>query len=167
MLRALWIVPLLVTVAWAKLPSASEVLKTDLIKKAKIRWVRVEKGAPLTIEIYAGEALRTNPDWQPGPVRVPYDLARNSNLERLLRAAHLGPPNRKPPKKGERTLELLVEGDKSWEVVGHWTRPARSWKKQLGEIYNALEPLCDVLADTFQPVKADAEKTHDLKLEEK
>jgi hypothetical protein len=152
------------TLAWAKLPSAGEVLKGDQLKKAKIRWVRQEVGAPVTIEIYAGEAFRTNPDWNAQPVKVPYDLKKNSDLEKLLRAAHLGSTTQKTPQKGERSLELWLEGDKSWEVVGRWTRPAKSWRKQLPAIWDHLEPLCDVLAEIFQPVKKDAAKTGDLKL---
>jgi hypothetical protein len=167
MLRTISILSLLSTLAWAKLPSASEVLKGDELKRAKIRWVRQETGAPVTIEVFAGEAFRSNPNWQPVPIKVPYDLKKNASLEKALRTAHLGPPNKKPAGRGDRTLELLVQGDKSWEVVGHWTRPARSWKKQLAGIYEELEPLCDVLADVFQPVKKDAAKTGDLKLPEK
>src|SRR5262249_38702477 len=123
MLKALSILPLLSALAWAKLPSASEVLKGDQLKRAKVRWIRQETGAPVTIEVYAGEALRSNPNWQPVPIKVPYDLKRNADLEKVLRTANLGPPNRKTAKKGERTLELLIEGDKTWDVVGQWTRP--------------------------------------------
>jgi hypothetical protein len=114
--------------------------------------------------VFAGEAFRANPDWNPQPVKLPYDLKRNAGLRKMLRNAHLGSTTTKPPRRGERSLELLVEGDKGWEVVGRWTRPARSWRKQLPAIYEELEPLCDVLSDVFQPVAKDAAKTGNLKL---
>lgn len=162
--RGIVAVALLSAPGWAKLPSASEVVKSDQLKRTRIRWIRQEVGSPTTVEVYAGEAFRTNPDWNGQPVKVPYDLKKNSELENAIRSAHLGSPNNKTAKKGERTLELLVEGDKNWEVVARWTRPARSWKKQLSGLYDKLEPLCDVMADVFQPVKKDAAKTGDLKL---
>jgi hypothetical protein len=156
---------LLSALAWARPPSPTEILQGDQLKRAKIRWIRYEKGAPVTVEIFAGEAFRMNPDWSPQPVKLPYDLKRNTELEKALRAAHLGPPTKKPgpaKKKGERTLQLVVEGDKTWDVAAEWTRPAKSWKKLPG-IYDQLEPLCDVLADIFQPVSKDAAKTGNLK----
>jgi hypothetical protein len=162
--RAMVAVVMLSAPAGAKLPSAGEVLKGEQLKRTRIRWVRQEAGAPTSVEIYAGEAFRINPDWNPQPVKLPYDLKKNSDLEKALRDAHLGSPNNKTAKRGERTLQLLVEGDKTWEVVASWTRPAKSWRKQLGGIYDKLEPLCDVMADVFQPVKKDAAKTGDLKL---
>jgi hypothetical protein len=163
MLKALCILPLLSMPAWARPPSPTEVLHGELLKRAKIRWVRQE-GSRITIEINAGEAYRTNPDWNPQPVKLPYDLQKNANLEKALRSANLGPPTKTTPRRGDRTLELLLEGDKTWEVVGQWTRPARSWKKKFPAIYEQLEPLCDVQSDVFQPVKKDAAKTGDLKL---
>jgi hypothetical protein len=150
--------------AWGKPPSPAELLKSDQLQRAKIRWLRQEAGVPVTIEINAGEAVRMNPDWNPQPVRLPYDLKKGAALGKALRAANLGPLSKKALRKGERTLELLVEGDKSWVVVGRWTRPARTWKKQFRELYDQLEPLCDVLSEVFQPVKKDAAKTGDLKL---
>ena len=143
MLKPMCMLALLSAPAWARLPSATELLKSDDLRRAKIRWIRQEAGAPVTVEISAGEAFRTNPDWNPQPVKLPYDLKRNADLEKALRAAKLGPTTRKPARRGERTLELLVEGDKSWQVVGHWTRSVRSWKKQLPALYGQLEPLCD------------------------
>jgi hypothetical protein len=167
MLKAISILPLLSTLAWANPPSATEVLKGDQLKRAKIRWVRQESGAPVTVEAYAGEAFRTSPDWQPVPVKVPWDLKKHATLEKALRAANLGPSDKKPAKRGDRTLEVLVESDKTWEVIGHWTRPAKSWRKQFAGIYEGLEPLCDVPADLFQPVNSDAAKAGDLKSPQK
>jgi hypothetical protein len=156
MLKVISIVPLLSTLAWANPPSATEVLRSDQLKRAKIRWVSYGTGAPVTIEINAGEAFRTDPNWVPQPVQMPYDLKRNAALEKALRAANLGRSSTKAAQQGDRTLELLVGGEKSWEVVGHWTRPAKAWQKQFARIYEQLEPLCYAQADVFQPMKRDA-----------
>jgi len=164
MLKPICMLLLLPVPARANPPSAAAVLAGEKLERAKVHWVRQEKGAPLTVEVFAGEAFRANPDWNPQPVKLPYDLKRNAGLLKMLRAARLGPTTKKPPRRGERTLELLVEGDKGWDVVGRWTRPARSWRKQLPALYDELEPLCDVLSDVFQPVAKDAAKSGNLKL---
>jgi hypothetical protein len=143
----------LLSLASAKIPPLHEVLAGDLIAKAKIRWVRLEKGAPTTVDINRGEAFRTNTDMGPDPLKLPYDLKKHAALEAAVKGGKLPGPTKASAKPGDRTLQIMAEGDKDWEVAGEWTYSKSVWKKRWPKIYGALEPLCDVMADVFQPMK--------------
>lgn len=136
----------------AALCSYEDVLKTDLVAHAKIRWSKMDAGERVTVEIDAGRAARTNPNWSPQPASLAYDLKRERELERILKWAKLPPPRSVPSSKpDDRTLEVVVEDAKQkWRSAGYWSMSVKAWQKgRLGSIFDALEPLLDAKPELF------------------
>ena len=133
--------------------SYSEVLSTDLVAHAKIRWSKMDSGERIVVEIDGGNANRVNPNWSPAPQRLAYDLGKERELERVLKWAKLPDPHKSPSTSAkDRTLEILVENKqgKGYHSVGYWSMSTKAWQKgRFGSIYDALEPLLDVNPDTF------------------
>jgi hypothetical protein len=132
--------------------SYEDVLKTDLIAHAKIRWSRMDAGQRVTVEIEGGKAFRSNPNWSPEPARLAYDLTRERELSRILKWAKLPPSRAQPSQSGlDRTLEVLVEdGKQNWRSAGYWSMSVKAWQKgRLGSIFDALEPLLDMKPELF------------------
>lgn len=136
--------------------SYQDVLRTDLVAHAKIRWSRIDAGQRVTVEIEGGKAVRTNPNWSPEPARLAYDLGRQRELSRILKWARLPPPRARPSASPrDRTLEVLVEDDRqSWRSAGFWSMSVKAWQKgRLGSIFDALDPLLDVRPELFDSRK--------------
>jgi hypothetical protein len=132
--------------------SYEDVLHTDLVAHAKIRWSKIDAGERVTVEIDAGRATRSNPNWSPKPAPLTYDLSRNRELERILKWAKLPRPRSEPSSKPrDRTLEIVVEdGKQTWRTAGYWSMSVKAWQKgRLGSIFDALEPLLDVKPELF------------------
>jgi hypothetical protein len=137
--------------------SYDDVVRTDLITHAKIRWSKLDADSRVVVEIHGGEALRTNPNWSPQPQPLAYDLGRQRDLGRSLKAARL-PAARATPSEdpGDRTLEVLIEDAKGWRSAGFWSLSVKAWQKgRLGSVYDALEPLLDVKPDLFAPARGE------------
>ena len=131
--------------------SYEEVLRTELIAHAKIRWSKMDAGERITVEIDGGEAKRTNPNWSPDPQKLAYDLAKERDLERILKWAHLPPPRKTPsPRPGDRTLEVVVEDARGWHSAGYWSMSVKAWQKgRYGSIFDALDPMLDVRPELY------------------
>jgi hypothetical protein len=132
--------------------SYDEVLRTDLIAHAKIRWSRMDTGQRIVVEVDAGTAKRTNPNWSPEPQELAYDLGKERDLERVIKWAKLPPP-RHAPSTGEkdRTLEVLVEDNKGYHSAGYWSMSVKAWQKgRFGSIFDALESLMNAKAELFE-----------------
>ena len=134
------------------LASYEDVLKTDLVAHAKIRWSKMDAGERVTVEIDAGKASRSNPNWSPRPASLAYDLKRERDLERVIKWAKLPAPRTTPSSNPrDRTLEILVEDAKqTWRSAGCWSMSVKAWQKgRVGSIFDALEPLLDVKPELF------------------
>jgi hypothetical protein len=136
---------------FALLPSYDEVLRTDLVAHAKIRWSRMDVGQRIVVEVEGGNAKRTNPNWSPEPQQLAYDLTRQRELSRILKWAKLPAARREPsPSEQDRTLEILVEDGKGWHSAGYWSMSTKAWQKgRLGSIFDALEALMDAKPELF------------------
>lgn len=132
--------------------SYDEVLRTDLVAKAKIRWSRVDAGQRIVVEIDAGTAKRTNPNWSPQPQELAYDLGQERELARVLKWARLPAPKRSPsPSPRDRTLEILVEDGKGYHSAGIWSMSVKAWQKgRFGSIFDPLEALMNAKAELFE-----------------
>jgi hypothetical protein len=137
--------------------SYDDVLRTDLVKNAKIRWSRVDAGQRIVVEIDAGTAKRTNPNWSPEPQELAYDLGQERELEKTIKWAKL-PAGRKSPSEAvnDRTLEILVEDKKGYHSVGFWSMSVKAWQKgRFGSIFDPLEALMNAKAELFEHRKGD------------
>jgi hypothetical protein len=136
--------------------SYEDVLHTDLIVHAKIRWSKLDGGNRVVVEIQGGEATRVNPNWSPDPQPLQYDLGRQRELARILKWARLPSPRGEPSERaGDRTLEVVIEDAKGWRSAGFWSMSVKAWQKgRLGSLFDALDPLLDVKPDLFAPRKA-------------
>ncbi|HXU71005.1 MAG TPA: hypothetical protein VN947_16840 [Polyangia bacterium] len=137
--------------------SYDEVLHTDLVAHAKIRWSRMDVGQRIVVEIDGGTAKRLNPNWSAKPQELAYDLKQERDLERVLKWARLPAPRRSPSQsESDRTLEILVE-DKSgsgYHSVGYWSMSVKAWQKgRLGSIFDPLETLMNAKAELFEHEK--------------
>ncbi len=137
------------------MPKLAEVLRGSLTDKARIRWSKTVEGNRVQLTISGGVAERLNPNMSPEPGRLKYDLDKNRELERLIKAAHLGASNARSPSSmdSDRTLEILAEGPTEWVVVGTWVMPGKSWKKKRPALFTMLDPLFDVQAEVFGNMK--------------
>jgi hypothetical protein len=137
--------------------SYDEVVRTDLVSHAKIRWSRMDVGQRIVVEIDAGTAKRTNPNWSPKPQELAYDLKQERELERILKWAKLPSPRRSPSEaENDRTLEILVEDKKGYHSAGFWSMSVKAWQKgRFGSIFDALETLMNAKAELFEHDKAD------------
>ena len=131
--------------------SYDEVLHTDIIVHAKIRWSKFDGGERVFVEIAGGEAKRVNPGWSPDPQPIAYDIARERDLSRSLKAARLPAASaHASDAPDDRTLEVIVEDAKGWHSAGVWSLSVKAWQKgRLGSIYDALEPLLKVQPDLY------------------
>jgi hypothetical protein len=139
--------------------SYDDVLKTDLIAHAKIRWSRLDAGERVTVEIEGGKAIRINPNWSPEPAPLAYDLKRERDLSRILKWAKLPAPRARPSENArDRTLEVMVEDAKQvWHSAGFWSMSVKAWQKgRFRSIFDALEPLLDVKPELFDSRKGDS-----------
>ncbi|HEY1585712.1 MAG TPA: hypothetical protein VGH63_08485 [Polyangia bacterium] len=132
--------------------SYDEVLRTDLIAHAKIRWSRMDVGQRIVVEIDGGVAKRTNPNWSPEPQELAYDLGKERELERVIKWAKLPSPRREPSTgEQDRTLEVLVEDKKGYHSAGYWSMSVKAWQKgRFGSIFDALESLMNAKAELFE-----------------
>jgi hypothetical protein len=137
--------------------SYDEVVRTDLVSHAKIRWSRMDVGQRIVVEIDAGTAKRTNPNWSPKPQELAYDLKQERELERILKWAKLPSPRRSASEaENDRTLEILVEDKKGYHSAGFWSMSVKAWQKgRFGSIFDALETLMNAKAELFEHDKAD------------
>jgi hypothetical protein len=136
--------------------SYDEVLRTDLVSHAKIRWSRMDVGQRIVVEVDGGTAKRLNPNWSPKPQELAYDLKQERELERILKWARLPAPRRAPSEaESDRTLEILVEGKNGYHSAGFWSMSVKAWQKgRLGSIFDALEALMNAKAELFEHDKA-------------
>ncbi len=136
--------------------SYDEVLRTDLVAHAKIRWSRMDVGNRIVVEIDGGAAKRTNPNWSPQPQELAYDLKQQRELERILKWAKLPPPRKSASEsENDRTLEVLVEDKSGYHSAGFWSMSVKAWQKgRLGSIFDALEALMNAKAELFEHDKA-------------
>jgi len=132
--------------------SYDEVLHTDLVSHAKIRWSRMDVGQRIVVEIDAGTAKRTNPNWSPDPQELAYDLGRERDLERVIKWARLPAPRKEPStSEKDRTLEILVEDKKGYHSAGYWSMSVKAWQKgRFGSIFDPLESLMNAKAELFE-----------------
>jgi hypothetical protein len=132
--------------------SYDEVLRTDLIAHAKIRWSRMDVGQRIVVELDAGTAKRSNPNWSPEPQELAYDLGKERELERVIKWAKLPAPRHEPStSEKDRTLEVLVEDKKGYHSAGYWSMSVKAWQKgRFGSIFDALESLMNAKAELFE-----------------
>ena len=139
--------------------SYDEVVRTDLVSHAKIRWSRMDSGQRIVVEIDAGTAKRTNPNWSPEPQELAYDLGQERELERVLKWAKLPAPRKSPStSEKDRTLEILVENDKGqgYHSAGYWSMSVKAWQKgRFGSIFDPLEGLMNAKAELFEHRKGE------------
>jgi len=137
--------------------SYDDVLKTDLVKSAKIRWSRMDSGQRIVVEIDAGTAKRTNPNWSPEPQELAYDLGQERELEKTLKWAKLPAPRKSASEsEKDRTLEILVEDKKGYRSIGFWSMSVKAWQKgRYGSIFDPLEALMNAKAELFEHRKGD------------
>jgi hypothetical protein len=133
------------------MPKLDEVMRGSLTDRARIRYSRLENGVRVTVTVAAGRAERVNTNMSPQPAGLKYDLDKNRELERAIKAAHLGRSNARAPSSlpQDRTLEILAEGPTDFVVVGTWVWPQKVWKKKKGDLYDILEPMFDVQPEVF------------------
>jgi hypothetical protein len=138
-------------------PTWRELVAGDLVAKARIRWVQVDKDGKRTyVEIQGGEAYRVNPGISVEPQPLKYDLERNRHLAQAIKAAGLPAPTKREPRESDRVLELLGEADAGWVVVGTWTMPLKTWQKgRLAALTDELEPLMKVQVDVFGKMRTE------------
>jgi hypothetical protein len=145
------LIPLVVSAAVGLFPTYEEVLRTDLVSHAKIRWSKMDAGQRIVVEVEGGNAKRTNPNWAPEPQRLAYDLGKERELERVIKWAKLGDGRRSPsssPK--DRTLEILIEDSKGFHSAGFWSMSVKAWQKgRYGSIFDALEALMEAKPELF------------------
>jgi hypothetical protein len=139
-----------------KTPTWRELIASDMVAKARIRWVQVAPdGARTFVEIQGGEAYRINPGISNQPQPLKYDLPRNRRLDQAIKAAVLGAPSKRDAREGDRVLELLGEADSGWVVIASWTMPLKSWQKgRWAAVAAELEPLMKVQVDVFGTMKS-------------
>ena len=139
--------------------SYDEVVRTDLVSHAKIRWSRMDAGQRIVVEIDGGTAKRLNPNWSPKPQELAYDLKQERELERVLKWAKLPGPRRSASEsEKDRTLEILVEDKKGqgYHSAGFWSMSVKAWQKgRFGSIFDALEGLMNAKAELFEHRKGD------------
>jgi hypothetical protein len=137
--------------------SFDEVARTDLVSHAKIRWSRMDSGQRIVVEIDAGTAKRTNPNWSPEPQELAYDLDKERELEKTIKWAKLpGPRKSASESEKDRTLEILVEDKKGYRSVGFWSMSVKAWQKgRYGSIFDPLEALMNAKAELFEHRKGD------------
>ena len=137
--------------------SYDEVLHTDLVSHAKIRWSRMDSGQRIVVEIDGGTAKRTNPNWSPDPQELAYDLGQERELERVLKWAKLPDPRKSPStSEKDRTLEILVEDKKGYHSAGYWSMSVKAWQKgRFGSIFDPLESLMNAKAELFEHRKGE------------
>jgi hypothetical protein len=137
--------------------SYEDVLKTDLVKNAKIRWSRMDSGQRIVVEIDAGTAKRSNPNWSPEPQELAYDLGQERELEKTIKWAKLPSPRKSASEsEKDRTLEILVEDKKGYRSVGFWSMSVKAWQKgRYGSIFDPLEALMNAKAELFEHRKGD------------
>jgi hypothetical protein len=136
------------------IPKLHEVMAGSLTDRARIKWIRVIDGKQVEVTIGQGEAWRLNPNMSSERVRLKYDLNRNRELERQVKATKLGASSRSVSSVAtDRTLQILVEGDSGDVVVGQWSMPLKAWKKKNPTLVELLDPQFDVQPELFQPVK--------------
>lgn len=137
------------------MPKLNDVMQGSLTDRAQIRWSKVVDGKRVWILITGGEATRLEPLLSDKPGHLKYDLTKNRELEKTLKASHLGSPNARRPSErpDDRTLEILAEGPQDFVVVGTWVMPLRAWKKKKPELTELLEPLFGVQAEVFGEFK--------------
>jgi hypothetical protein len=137
--------------------SYEDVLRTDLIVHAKIRWSKLDGDQRVVVEIEGGGAKRVNPSWSPDAQPLTYDLGRERELARILKWAKL-PAARATPSDspGDRTLEVMIDDPKKgWRSAGCWSMSVKAWQKgRYGSIFDQLEPLLDAKPDLFAPKQA-------------
>ncbi len=133
-----------------KLPTLKEALAGDIVAKVKVRWSKVVDGKRVQVNILGGEADRLEP-WlseKPGPLK--YDLNKNRALEKALKAAKLPAPQKYLSEAmTDRSLELLADGPKEFEVIGRWSMPDKTWAKKYPALFELLEPMLKQQVDTF------------------
>jgi hypothetical protein len=131
--------------------SFDEVVRTDLVAHAKIRWSRVDSGERIVVEIEGGNAKRTNPNWSAEPQRLAYDLGKERELQRVIKWAKLPAPRHDASAAtGDRTLEVLIEDGKGFHSAGFWSMSVKAWQKgRFGSIFDALEPMLDAKPELF------------------
>jgi hypothetical protein len=124
----------------------------NLVSHAKIRWSRMDAGQRIVVELDAGTARRTNPNWSPEPQELAYDLGQERELERVIKWARLPPPRKEPStSEKDRTLEILIEGAKGYHSAGCWSMSVKGWQKgRLGSIFDLLETLMNAKAELFE-----------------
>jgi len=132
--------------------SYEDVLHTDLVRNAKIRWSRVDSGQRIVVEIDAGTAKRTNPNWSPQSQELAYDLDKERALEKVIKWAKLPSPRKAPSASDkDRTLEILVEDAKGYRSAGFWSMSVKAWQKgRYGSIFDPLEELMNAKAELFE-----------------
>jgi hypothetical protein len=136
------------------MPKLKDVMAGSLTDRAKIRWSKVVEGNRVELTIGGGVAERLNPNMSSEAARLKYDLPRNRELERQVKATKLGSQSRFATSDAtDRTLEILGEGPSGYVVLGRWSMPLKSWKKKNSGLVELLEPLFDVQQDVFQPTK--------------
>ncbi len=140
---------------FALTPSYEEVVRTDLITHAKIRWSRMDVGQRIVVEVEGGNAKRTNPNWSPEPQDLAYDLGKERELQRVIKWAKLPPPRKQPSTaESDRTLEILIEDPKGWHSAGFWSMSVKAWQKgRFGSIFDALEALMNAKPELFDTRK--------------
>jgi hypothetical protein len=133
-----------------KLPTLKEALAGDIVAKVRVRWSKVVDGKRAQVSILGGEAERLEPWLSDKPGSLKYDLAKNRELEKALKASKL-PASQKHMSEAaaDRTLELLADGPKEWEVIGRWSMPVKTWEKKYSGLFELLEPMFKQQLDTF------------------
>jgi hypothetical protein len=136
-------------------PTLKSVLAGSITNKAKIRWSKLVDGARVEVTIAAGVAERSNPNMGADLRRLPYDLDRNRELERQVKASKLGGSQGRRALEGEasRMLEILAEGNKGLVVVGQWSMTIKNWNKKYPALVALLEPLFNAQEELFQPTR--------------
>jgi hypothetical protein len=124
----------------------------DLIARGKLRWSKLDGSERIVVQINGGNAARLNPNWSPDPEKLPYDLDRERELWRVVKAAHLPPAARRSEGPDDRTLEVDVQdAGGEWRRAGAWTLPVKAWRKgRLAAIFTLLEPLLSVRPELYQ-----------------
>lgn len=136
------------------IPKLKDVLADDMVAKARIRWSKVVEGERVAAMVNGGEAFRMNKHQAPEPLKLTYDLTKNRELVKMVKAAKLGAPNRVSSVGTDRSIEILAEGPTDWLVVGAWSMPQKKWEKSFPELYEHLEKLLTMQSDLFQPMKS-------------
>jgi hypothetical protein len=130
---------------------AGAALAGNLTDRGRIKWIRIIDGKQVEVTVGQGEAWRLNPNMSSQRVKLKYDLNRNRELERQVKASKLGGSTRSVSSVStDRTLQILAEGDKDDVVVGQWSMSLKTWQKKHPALVELLEPMFDVQPDVFQ-----------------